>query len=146
MFLRKGILKICSKFTTEHPYRSVISMKLHSNFIEITFLHGCSPVNLLHIFRTLFHKNTSSGLLVFLIPMDCLSINSRIIQVFYQLIKPLFRLSYYNQDLHLPQKCSPTLSKKSNKTFLITSSARKYSTKLSTLFYPIIQSNLVAIS
>ena len=24
VFLRKGVLKICSKFTGEHPYRSVI--------------------------------------------------------------------------------------------------------------------------
>ena len=29
------------------------------NFIEITLWHGCSPVNLLHIFRTPFLKNTS---------------------------------------------------------------------------------------
>ena len=28
------------------------------NLIEITFWHGCSSVNLLHIFRTLFPKNT----------------------------------------------------------------------------------------
>ena len=27
-----------------------------SNFIEIAFWHGCSPVNLLHIFRTPFNK------------------------------------------------------------------------------------------
>ena len=26
--------------------------------------HGCSPVNLLHIFRTPFSKNTSGGLLL----------------------------------------------------------------------------------
>ena len=32
---------------------------LQSSLIEITFRHGCSPVNLLHIFRTLFSKNTS---------------------------------------------------------------------------------------
>ena len=28
MFLGKGVLKICSKFTGEHPCRSVISIKL----------------------------------------------------------------------------------------------------------------------
>ena len=28
VFLVKGVLKICSKFTEEHPYRSVISIKL----------------------------------------------------------------------------------------------------------------------
>ena len=35
-----------------------------SNFIEITLRYGCSPVNLLHIFRTLFRKNTYGGLLL----------------------------------------------------------------------------------
>ena len=29
VFLIKGVLKICSKFTGEHPCRSVISIKLH---------------------------------------------------------------------------------------------------------------------
>ena len=39
--------------------------KLQSNFIEIAFRHGCSPVNLLHIFRTPFPKNNSRGILPF---------------------------------------------------------------------------------
>ena len=34
--------------------------------IEITLLRGCSPVNLLHIFRTPFPDITSSGLLLLL--------------------------------------------------------------------------------
>ena len=63
MFLWKGVLKICIKFTGEHPCRSVISIKLQSNFIEIALWHGCS-VNLLHIFRTPFHRNTSRWLLL----------------------------------------------------------------------------------
>ena len=33
------------------------------NFIETTLRHGCSAVNLLHIFRTSFHRNTSGWLL-----------------------------------------------------------------------------------
>ena len=66
MFLYKGVLKICSKFTGEYPCRSAISIKLLCNFIEITLRHGCSPVNLLHIFRTPFPKNTSGGLLVYI--------------------------------------------------------------------------------
>ena len=65
VFLGKGGLKICSKFTGEHPCRSVISIKLLCNFIEITLRHGCSPVNLLHIFRTPFPKNTSGRLLLY---------------------------------------------------------------------------------
>ena len=64
LFLRKGVLKICSKFTGKYPCRSVISMKLQSNYIEITLRHGCFCVNLLHIFRTLFTRNTSEWLLV----------------------------------------------------------------------------------
>ena len=38
--------------------------KAASNFIEITLWHGCSPVNLLHNFRTPFTKNTSGWLLL----------------------------------------------------------------------------------
>ena len=64
VFLGKGVLKICSKFTGEQPCRSVITINFQSNFIEITLWHGCSPVNLLHIFRTLFSRNTSGGLLL----------------------------------------------------------------------------------
>ena len=37
--------------------------KVTCNFIEVTLRHECSPVNLLHIFRTLFSKNTSGWLL-----------------------------------------------------------------------------------
>ena len=40
VFLGKSVLKLCSKFTREHPYRSVISVKLQSNFIKITLWHG----------------------------------------------------------------------------------------------------------
>ena len=49
-FLRKGVLIICSKFTGEHSCRSVISIKLQSNFIEIALWDGCSPVNSLNTF------------------------------------------------------------------------------------------------
>ena len=38
--------------------------KVVCNFIEIALWHGCSPVNLLHIFRTPFSKNTSGWLLL----------------------------------------------------------------------------------
>ena len=58
MSIGKGIMKIYSKFAGEHPCQSVISIKFHCNFIEITLRHGCSPVNLLYIFRTLFPENT----------------------------------------------------------------------------------------
>ena len=64
VFLGKGILKICSKLAGEHPCRSGISTKLLCNIIEITHWHGCSPVNLLHIFKAPFPKNTSRRLLL----------------------------------------------------------------------------------
>ena len=54
VFIGKDVLKICSKFPGELPCQSVISIKLQRNFIKIALQHGCSPVNLLHIFRTLF--------------------------------------------------------------------------------------------
>ena len=40
MFLGNGVLKICSKFTGEHPCRSATSIRLQSNFIEIILRHG----------------------------------------------------------------------------------------------------------
>ena len=45
VFLRKGVLKICSSFIG-----------------EIALWHACSPVNLLHIFRKSFPKKTSGRL------------------------------------------------------------------------------------
>ena len=62
--LKKGVLKKCSKFTVEHSCRSVISIKLLFNFIVIALQHGCSPINLLHIFRTPFPKKISGQLLL----------------------------------------------------------------------------------
>ena len=62
--LRKMCPEICRKITSEHPCGSVISIKLLWDFIEITLLHGCSPVNLLHSFRTPFLKNTYGRLLL----------------------------------------------------------------------------------
>ena len=53
--LKKVVLKMCSKFTGEHPCRSVITLR-----------QRCSPVNLLHIFRTPFTKNTSGWLPLYL--------------------------------------------------------------------------------
>ena len=63
VFLRKGVLKICSKFRGEHSCRSASWIKLQSNFIELIPRHGCSPVNVLHIFKTPFLRNTFGWLL-----------------------------------------------------------------------------------
>ena len=38
--------------------------KVAKQFIEIALWHECSPVNLLHIFRTYFPKNTFGKLLL----------------------------------------------------------------------------------
>ena len=37
VFLGKGVLKICSKFTGEHPCRSVISVKLLCTLLKSHF-------------------------------------------------------------------------------------------------------------
>ena len=67
VFLRKDVLKICSKCTGEHPCRSAISIKSLCNFTQITLLQGCSPVNLLHVFRKPFLRNTSEWLLMYVV-------------------------------------------------------------------------------
>ena len=81
VFLRKDVLKICSKFTEEHPCQSAISIKLQRNCIETPLRHQCSPVNLLHIFRTSFPKNTPGRLLLditlnVLIIINSINVNS----------------------------------------------------------------------
>ena len=40
------------------------SIKLQSKFMEITLWHGCSPINLLHIFIKGFPKNIYGGILL----------------------------------------------------------------------------------
>ena len=45
-------------------YRRKSIPKCDFNFIEITLRHGSSPVNLLHIFKAPFSKNTSGGMLL----------------------------------------------------------------------------------
>ena len=38
--------------------------KVAKKFIEVAHRHGCSNVNLLHVFRTSFYKKTSERLLL----------------------------------------------------------------------------------
>ena len=64
MFLGKGVLEICSKSTEKHQCQSAISTKLLCNVIEIALRHGSSHLNLLHILRKPFSKNTSGWLLL----------------------------------------------------------------------------------
>ena len=67
VFLGKGVLKTCSKFTGENPWGNPWSV------ISILW-HGCSHVNLLHIFRTPFSNKTCVWLLLKnkAIKIDCL--------------------------------------------------------------------------
>ena len=85
VFLEKRSLKIYRKLTGKHPCRSVISIKLQSNFIriilrhgylfiEITLQHGCSPVDLLLFFRTPFTKNTPGRMLLDIIELKNLCV------------------------------------------------------------------------
>ena len=52
------------RITVEDLCQSMISKKLICNFIEAVLRNRCSPVNLLHIFRTPFYKNTHGRLLL----------------------------------------------------------------------------------
>ena len=56
MFLRKGVLKICSKFTGEHPTSAsvpIIGFKVLARFSEISFLSFFFQ----YIFRKAFPSN-----------------------------------------------------------------------------------------
>ena len=59
VFCEKGVLKICSKYTGEHPCRNVISIKL------LCTLPWVFSVNLLHFFRIPFPQNTCRGLFLY---------------------------------------------------------------------------------
>ena len=56
--------KRCSENMLQISRRTPMLKFKQSNFIEITLQHGCFPVNLLHIFRIPFLKDTSGELLL----------------------------------------------------------------------------------
>ena len=65
----RGILKKSYSVNMQQIYRRALIPKCDFNkaelhFNEISLRHGCSSVNLLHIFRILFPKNTSGRLLL----------------------------------------------------------------------------------
>ena len=77
LFLDKGVLKYAAnlqenlhaevqfQWSCRTTPSSPATEQLLCNFIiEIALWHGCSPVNLLHIFRALFPKSNSAGLLL----------------------------------------------------------------------------------
>ena len=59
--LGKGVLKIYSKVTGQHPCWSAISIKLLRKFIEIALWHGCSPVLCCIFSEHLFIKTHMEG-------------------------------------------------------------------------------------
>ena len=67
-----------------------------ANFIEIALQHVCSPVNLLHIFRTPFTKNTSGGGLLLWIERLWEKIGFRSQQKYCYHVLCCLRASVYN--------------------------------------------------
>ena len=61
---RRVLRERCPENMEQISSRTPILKFKQSNFIEITLQHGCSPVYLLHIFSTLFPKDTSGRLLL----------------------------------------------------------------------------------
>ena len=62
-----GVLRKSCSENMQQIYRRKPMQKLLCNFIEITLRHACFPVNLLHIFRTPFSKNTAGWLLLVMV-------------------------------------------------------------------------------
>ena len=85
---RSVLRKRCSK-NIQQIYRRTSMLKCEfskyvlCNFIEITLPQGCSCVNLLHIFRTPFYKNTSGELLLSLMKEHVLSFCKCLKRVFF---------------------------------------------------------------
>ena len=68
-----GIFKKRCSENIQQIYRKIPTPKCDFNkvaycsFIESALWHGCSPVNLLHIFRTPFPKNNYELLLLYIV-------------------------------------------------------------------------------
>ena len=65
--LRKRCSENMQQIYRRIPMPKVDSIKLLCNFIDTKLGHGCSPVNLLLIFRAPFPESTSEGLLLFFV-------------------------------------------------------------------------------
>ena len=61
---RKRCSEIMQQIYRRAPMPKRDFNKVASSFIEMAFQHGCSPINLLHIFRTPFPQKTSGWLLL----------------------------------------------------------------------------------
>ena len=58
--------KFWNHFALQNSFKTCF-LNMQSNLIEIALRHGCSPINLMHIFRTHFTKNTSGWLLLWIL-------------------------------------------------------------------------------
>ena len=107
VFLKNAVLKIYSKFTREDPCRSATSIRFLGNFIEISLRHGCSPVNLMDIFKTAFAKKTSGRLLLFfnlrVTLLLCLSVIVTVIKVYPEAVPRRFSLKKILKNSQNPQ-------------------------------------------
>ena len=68
MIFENVVLKIIVNFAGRHMKSKCSSRRfvVYLGF-PVVALHRCSPVNMLHIFRTSFPKNSSGGLLLSLV-------------------------------------------------------------------------------
>ena len=64
VLLKRDVLRVCCGLSGAHPFGCVVSKKLQSSFVEITFLRGYSPVCFLCVFSASFLGNTSGGLVL----------------------------------------------------------------------------------
>ena len=96
MFLERGVLKICSRFTGERPCRRLISIKLLCSFIEITLQHGCSPVNLQHIFRTPFTSEDITAMVGISVITQLFWMTNSLVKMFSLVLQILIISSFQN--------------------------------------------------
>ena len=93
--LRGVLKKRCSEnmqqFIGKHPCRSAISIELPSNSIEITLRHGCSPINLLHIFRAPFPTRSFGLLLLYFLQ----SVSTKTGLEYRRFFEKVFRYNYF---------------------------------------------------
>ena len=74
-----------------NPCRSAISIELPSNSIEITLRHGCSPINLLHIFRAPFPTRSFGLLLLYFLQ----SVSTKTGLEYRRFFEKVFRYNYF---------------------------------------------------
>ena len=97
------------KYAANLQENTHVEVRFQSNFIEMALRHWCSPVNLLHIFRTPFPKNTSGWLPLYVTSKlfrcseDLLSfLSSLVLMALYQTQTEYNRLTHTYRHLLKP--------------------------------------------